>query len=61
MRLTDLVRVRPDTILGSDFKLEDFGIGGLDEEFRNIFRRTFASRLFPLDLIKELGIRHVRG
>lgn len=37
------------------------GIGGLDNEFNTIFRRAFASRVFPLEIIQQLGIKHVRG
>ena len=37
------------------------GIGGLDKEFNTIFRRAFASRVFPPDIIQQLGIKHVRG
>lgn len=37
------------------------GIGGLDKEFNTIFRRAFASRVFPPELIDQLGIKHVRG
>ncbi|PVU87142.1 hypothetical protein BB559_006171 [Furculomyces boomerangus] len=48
-------------IIQPDFKFEDMGIGGLDNEFSNIFRRAFASRIFPPDLIEKLGINHVKG
>ena len=37
------------------------GIGGLDAEFSNIFRRAFASRVFPPGLVEKLGIQHVKG
>ncbi len=37
------------------------GIGGLDEEFGVVFRRAFASRLFPPSEIAQLGIQHVKG
>ena len=37
------------------------GIGGLDEEFAAIFRRAFASRVFPPGLVEKLGIQHVKG
>lgn len=37
------------------------GIGGLDKEFSDIFRRAFASRVFPPDVITKLGIKHVKG
>jgi vesicle-fusing ATPase len=37
------------------------GIGGLDTEFSEIFRRAFASRVFPPGLVEKLGIEHVKG
>ena len=37
------------------------GIGGLDTEFGAIFRRAFASRVFPPGLVEKLGIQHVKG
>ena len=40
---------------------EDMGIGGLNKEFGDIFRRAFASRIFPSDVIEKMGINHVRG
>jgi vesicle-fusing ATPase len=54
---------RPSTssIVGPNFKFEDMGIGGLDNEFSQLFRRAFASRVFPQYLIEDLGIQHVKG
>ena len=49
------------TLLKSNFKFEDLGIGGLDEEFTIFFRRAFASRVFPQIIIERLGIKHVKG
>jgi vesicle-fusing ATPase len=37
------------------------GIGGLDDELANIFRRAFASRRFPPQVLKKYGIKHVKG
>ena len=37
------------------------GIGGLDAEFSSIFRRAFASRIFPASVVKKLGVKHVKG
>ena len=45
----------------SDFDFEKLGIGGLDAEFNEIFRRAFASRIWPTHIIRQLGINHVRG
>jgi vesicle-fusing ATPase len=54
-------RVAPNAILAPNFKFEDMGIGGLDTEFGAIFRRAFASRVFPPGLVDKLGIQHVKG
>lgn len=37
------------------------GIGGLDNELANIFRRAFASRRFPPAALKKYGMKHVKG
>eukprot|EP00397_Hematodinium_sp_SG-2012_P017093 GEMP01017465.1.p1 GENE.GEMP01017465.1~~GEMP01017465.1.p1 ORF type:complete len:725 (+),score=152.88 GEMP01017465.1:42-2216(+) len=44
-----------------DFNFSELGIGGLDKEFGDIFRRAFASRVFPPHIVRNLGINHVRG
>lgn len=41
-------RPAANSIIQPGFKFEDMGIGGLDSEFSTIFRRAFASRIFPL-------------
>lgn len=61
VRLTDVSRPAPNAILQPNFKFEDMGIGGLDNEFSAIFRRAFASRIFPPSLVEKLGIQHVKG
>jgi vesicle-fusing ATPase len=45
----------------NDFDFEKLGIGGLDSEFNQIFRRAFSSRIWPAHIIKQMGINHVRG
>ena len=37
------------------------GIGGLDKQFEEIFRRAFSSRTVPPDLLERMGQRHVKG
>lgn len=44
-----------------NWKFEDMGIGGLDSEFNLLFRRAFASRIFPPKVVEQLGIKHVKG
>ncbi|KAI5920420.1 P-loop containing nucleoside triphosphate hydrolase protein [Camillea tinctor] len=50
-----------NAIIRPDFKFESMGIGGLDNEFSTIFRRAFASRIFPPALVEQMGISHVKG
>ncbi|GMF75987.1 unnamed protein product [Aspergillus oryzae] len=54
-------RPAANSIIQPDFKFENMGIGGLDAEFSTIFRRAFASRIFPPGLVEKLGIQHVKG
>ena len=54
-------RPAANAILQPNFKFEDMGIGGLDREFSTIFRRAFASRIFPPGLIEKMGIQHAKG
>lgn len=62
MKLKNMSGNRPNNaILAPNFKFEDMGIGGLDTEFAAIFRRAFASRIFPPGLVEKLGIQHVKG
>lgn len=42
-------------------RLRALGVGGLDTAFRDIFRRVFASRLAPPEMVAEMGLKHVRG
>lgn len=49
------------TLKDPDWDFTKMGIGGLDAEFSNIFRRAFASRIFPPSVIQKLGIAHVKG
>lgn len=51
---------RNDDLFKSDFDFISMGIGGLGEQFQKIFRKAFASRIFP-GLMKEMGMSHVRG
>jgi vesicle-fusing ATPase len=49
------------SIINPDWDFADMGIGGLDKEFNTIFRRAFASRVFPPEIIQQLDMKHVRG
>lgn len=61
MNLKGSAKRSANAIVRPDFKFETLGIGGLDDEFSTIFRRAFASRIFPPNLIEQLGIMHVKG
>lgn len=49
------------SIINPDWDFNKMGIGGLDREFSAIFRRAFASRVFPPDVVEQLGMKHVKG
>lgn len=44
-----------------NFNFSDLGIGGVDRQFQDIFRRAFTSRVFPPKVAEKLGLRHLRG
>jgi vesicle-fusing ATPase len=44
-----------------DFSFSKMGIGGLDSELGDIFRRAFASRVYPASVLQKMGLMHVRG
>lgn len=44
-----------------DFSFEDIGIGGLDDELKEIFKQAMTSRAYSPEIIKKLGIRHAKG
>lgn len=54
-------KAQQTSIINPDWDFTKMGIGGLDKEFNTIFRRAFASRVFPPEIIQQLGIKHVRG
>jgi len=56
-----LTKTGQKEIFKKNFNFNDIGIGGLDSEFGKIFRRIFTSRLYPQQVLKKLGINHVRG
>ncbi|KAH8099143.1 hypothetical protein JL720_2123 [Aureococcus anophagefferens] len=47
-----------ESLFNSDFDFAKLGIGGLGSEFDTIFRRAFASRIYPSHLIQQMGITH---
>lgn len=54
-------KTQHQSIINPDWDFNKMGIGGLDREFNAIFRRAFASRVFPPELVDQLGCKHVRG
>jgi len=50
-----------DIFIGGEQSFEKLGIGGLAKQLSQIFRRAFASRIYPPEVIAKMGINHVRG
>jgi vesicle-fusing ATPase len=49
-------KVPRQSIINPDWDFQKMGIGGLDKEFNAIFRRAFASRVFPPEVVEQLGM-----
>lgn len=54
-------KVTQRSIFRPDFNFEELGIGGLSKEFGDVFRRAFASRVFPPHIARDLGVNHAKG
>uniref|UniRef100_A0A915EHE6 Vesicle-fusing ATPase n=1 Tax=Ditylenchus dipsaci TaxID=166011 RepID=A0A915EHE6_9BILA len=48
------------SLINPEWNFQKMGIGGLDKEFTAIFRRAFASRVFPPEFVEQLAMKHVR-
>ena len=60
IRLASTKHVKKN-VFSANFSMESLGIGGLDTELTNLFRRAFASRRLPHSIIEKYGISHVKG
>jgi vesicle-fusing ATPase len=54
-------KLKEKNIFRSKFNFEDLGVGGLDQEFADIFRVAFAARRYPSSYLNQFNIKHVRG
>ena len=54
--LCDCSKVAYKSAIPQDWDFNKMGIGGLDKEFSDIFRRAFASRVFPPDVVEQIGM-----
>lgn len=52
---------KPPELFKKEMNLSKLGIGGLDDEFSEVFRRAFSTRMFPQAVIERMGIKHVKG
>jgi len=52
---------RARSLFHAEVDFSQLGIGGLDAEFNRIFRRAFASRVCSPEIVRQMGIHHVRG
>ncbi|KAL0225181.1 hypothetical protein RCL1_003093 [Eukaryota sp. TZLM3-RCL] len=49
------------SILSKGFDPVEFGIGGLESQFSEIFQRALVRRMLPPDYLKKLNLQHVKG
>lgn len=53
--------MKEKSIFAKKFKFEDIGVGGLDKEIIQMFRRAFATRRLPASVLHKYGKTHVKG
>jgi len=49
------------SVINPNWDFQNMGVGGLDKQFNAIFRRAFSSRVFPPEVVEQLGCKHVKG
>ena len=53
--------MKEKNIFGQKFKFEDLGVGGMDKQIIEIFRRAFATRRLPISVLEKYGGQHIKG
>ena len=43
------------SVINPNWDFQNMGVGGLDKQFNAIFRRAFSSRVFPPEVVEQLG------
>lgn len=57
----NLVIAENKPVLKMSINLNDLGIGGLDKEFSEMFRRAFSTRMLKPETVKAMNIKHIKG
>jgi vesicle-fusing ATPase len=57
----NIIEENKEHLIIPDFNFEDLDIGGLDNEFIEIIKKVFVTRLVPNHIIKKFGQKHIRG
>lgn len=53
--------MKQKVIFNMNFKFENLGVGGLDTQMVEIFRRAFSTRRIPPAIAQKLGTKHCKG
>jgi vesicle-fusing ATPase len=53
--------MKEKNVFGKKFKFEDIGVGGMDKQIIEIFRRAFATRRLPPSVLEKYGGSHIKG
>ncbi len=48
-------------IFRPDYKFQDIGIGGLDQQLIDILKKSLTSRAYKKEVVEKMGIKHVKG
>jgi vesicle-fusing ATPase len=53
--------MKEKNIFGKKFRFEDIGVGGMDKQIIEIFRRAFSTRRLPPSVLEKYGGSHIKG
>lgn len=61
VNLSENIVTETNSIFNMNLNLVELGVGGLDSEFSEMFRRAFTSRMLKPDTVNMLGVKHIKG
>ena len=53
--------MKQKNIVSNQFKFEDLGVGGMDNQIIDMFRRAFSLRRLPPGVLEKYGKTHIKG
>lgn len=59
--ITSIESILKNKFFDPDFSFEELGIGGLDDELKELFKQALTTRAYSPDIVNKLGTKHAKG